>query len=76
MDYMTAKQAAELWGLSVRRVQTLCGNGQIPTAARLGRVWAIPKGTPKPLDGRTKAAKREKIHGRLPDNNYVDCIMR
>jgi hypothetical protein len=31
---------------------------KIEGVARLGKVWAIPKYTEKPIDGRTKAAKR------------------
>jgi len=27
---------------------------------KLGNIWVIPKGTPKPIDGRTKAARNEK----------------
>jgi hypothetical protein len=60
MEYMTAKEAAKLWGITTRRVQALCENNQISSATRLGNVWAIPKGTPKPIDGRTKAAKQVK----------------
>ena len=54
MDYITAKETAELWGLTTRRVQILCEQGKIQGAARLGKVWAIPKDTPKPPDGRYK----------------------
>jgi len=57
MEYMTAKEASERWGITTRRVQALCENNQIPSATRLGKVWAIPKSAPKPIDGRTKAAK-------------------
>ena len=61
MEYMTPKQAGELWGITDRRVQALCVNGQIKGAERLGgKMWVIPKDTPKPLDGRTKAAKTAK----------------
>lgn len=58
MDIMTTKDAAELWGISMRRVQALCDRGQIPSAVKMGDVWLMPKGTTKPLDGRTKAAKQ------------------
>jgi hypothetical protein len=62
MDYITPKQAADKWDITLRRVQVLCANGQIPGTERLGeRTWAIPKDAPKPLDGRTKAAKQAKI---------------
>jgi len=61
LDWITPQQAAEQWGITDRRVQALCVNGQIKGAVRLGRGWLIPKNTPKPLDGRTKAAKLTKI---------------
>ena len=69
MEYMTAKEAGELWGITTRRVQALCENEQIPNATRLGKVWAIPKGTPKPLDGRTKIAKKQKEGVELRKSN-------
>jgi len=59
-ELMTAKDAAELWGITPRRVQVLCDNGKVSGAVRMGRTWIIPKGTQKPLDGRTKAAKALK----------------
>ena len=30
MEYMTIKETAEKWNLSVRRVQTICNDGMIP----------------------------------------------
>ena len=59
-DLMTAKEASEKWGISIRRVQTLCDRGQIPTSVKFGPMWVMPKNTPKPLDGRTKEAKLKK----------------
>ena len=61
MDLMTTKEASELWGISTRRIQVLCDKGKVDEAMRLGNIWVIPKGTQKPVDGRTKAAKNEKI---------------
>ena len=52
---MNAKQAAEKWNISDRRVRTLCANGQIDGAYRIGRAWYIPDGSDKPQDGRIKA---------------------
>jgi hypothetical protein len=57
MDLMTTKEAAKLWGITIRRVQVLCENGQVPVAYKIGDIWVMPKDTPKPVDGRTKAAK-------------------
>lgn len=60
MEYVTPKDKAAEWGISQRRVEILCDNGRVSGAYRLGRVWAIPKDAPKPVDGRTKAAKNDQ----------------
>ena len=57
MDYLKIDEVAAQWGISVRRLQTLCAEGKIKGAQRFGRMWMIPKGTQKPTDGRTKAAR-------------------
>lgn len=57
MDLMTVKEASGIWGITPRRVQVLCDKGKVDGATRLGNIWVIPKGTPKPIDGRTKKAK-------------------
>jgi hypothetical protein len=60
MEWMTVKEISELWSISGRRVQILCDVGKVNGAERLGNMWVIPRGTPKPIDGRTKLAKAEK----------------
>lgn len=60
MEWMTVKEAGILWGLSTRRATVLCANGKVKNAQKLGSQWVIPKGTSKPIDGRTKAAQRQK----------------
>ena len=50
--FMTVKQAAEKWGISDRRVRTLCVEDRIPGAYRSGRRWVIPADAVKPADGR------------------------
>ena len=52
MEYMSAPQAAEKWGISERRVQKLCEDNRIPGAVKFSRVWLIPKDAEKPVDGR------------------------
>ena len=42
MEYITVQEAAEKWGVSVRRVQYLCGHDRIKGAVRFGPVWKIP----------------------------------
>ena len=54
MNYITAKEASEKWGITVRRVQVLCSENKIQGAVRFGNSWAIPKGSIKPKDGRFK----------------------
>lgn len=49
--YMTVKQASEKWGISDRRIRTLCSESRIPGVVREGRNWMIPAGARKPLDG-------------------------
>jgi len=68
MDYMTIKEAAEKWGLSVRRVQAICNEGKVEGIIRFGREWAIPKNAEKPQDKRIKSGKY--IKSWLMDNDY------
>lgn len=58
LEWITPEEAGNKWGIKVRRVQELCSKGQVSGATRLGRVWLIPRNAPKPIDGRTKAAKQ------------------
>jgi hypothetical protein len=60
LNLMSSLQAAEKWGITDRQVQSLCLQGKVQGATKLGRAWLIPKNAPKPLDGRTKAAKAQK----------------
>ncbi|MEL7646685.1 MAG: helix-turn-helix domain-containing protein [Sedimentibacter sp.] len=55
MDYMTVKDASKSWGISVRRIQTLCESGRIEGALKFGRDWALPKLAEKPADARIKS---------------------
>ena len=42
MEFITASQAAEKWGVSPRRVQILCNNGRVKGAYKFGKQWMIP----------------------------------
>ena len=57
MEYMSAPQAAEKWGISERRVQKLCEGERIPGVSKFGSMWLIPKDAEKPVDGRLKISK-------------------
>ena len=60
MDYISAKEAAEKWGISERRIQKLCEENRIPGVVRFVRVWAIPKDVEKPEDGRLKKPEKKE----------------
>lgn len=60
MEYMSAPQAAEKWGISERRVQILCSEHRIPGVSKLGYMWLIPKDAEKPNDARRKNKNEEK----------------
>ncbi len=51
-DYLTVKEIAEKWGVSVRWVQTLCNDGKIEGTVKFGKALAIPADAEKPMDGR------------------------
>lgn len=57
MEYVRIEQIASEWGISVRRVQTLCAEGKLVGAMRFGRDWMIPRDAKRPVDGRTKAGR-------------------
>ena len=71
MDYITIKEASDKWGLSVRRVQTLCSEEQIDGAIRFSGVWAIPSIAKRPVDHRVKSGRYIK-----PKENYVTPILK
>ncbi len=57
MEYVSIKDMSERWGISIRRIQVLCGEDRIPGAFRIGNAWAIPENAIKPKDGRIKSGK-------------------
>lgn len=52
--YLTAKEIADKWGISVRTVQSFCAAGKIPGASKMSDVWIIPEDAVLPKDGRVK----------------------
>ena len=54
IQYMSARDAAEKWNISQRRVSILCSEGRIADAAMLGNMWIIPRNAEKPVDARMK----------------------
>lgn len=52
MDFITAKEAAKIWGITQRRVAILCSENRIDGVEFVGNMWLIPKSAQKPEDGR------------------------
>jgi len=52
MEYITAAEAAEKWGVTSRQVQRLLADNRIPAAKRYGRTFAVPADAKKPDDSR------------------------
>lgn len=48
MDYMSVKEAAALWGVSIQMVRRYCKEGEIEGAVQENGIWQIPLGTEKP----------------------------
>ena len=53
MDYISAKEAATLWGVTSRRVAVFCSEDRIEGAKLMGKMWWIPKDACKPDDARS-----------------------
>lgn len=53
MEYMSAKEAADRWGISQRRVAVLCSEKRIADATMVGNMWIIPTMAEKPVDARS-----------------------
>lgn len=59
MDYMTLKEASNIWGISPRMINYYCTADRIAGAVKMGTVWLIPKDAKKPIDGRTKQGRKK-----------------
>lgn len=53
MKFISAKEAADKWGISQRRVAVLCSECRIEGAQIVGNTWIIPITAEKPADART-----------------------
>ncbi|MDE5755645.1 MAG: DNA adenine methylase, partial [Clostridia bacterium] len=52
-SYLSAKEMAEKWNISQRRVSILCSENRIEGAMMVGNMWIIPSAAEKPIDKRT-----------------------
>ncbi|MCQ2478802.1 MAG: DNA adenine methylase, partial [Clostridia bacterium] len=52
LSFISAKEAADKWEISQRRVATLCAEKRIDGAMMVGNMWIIPSTAEKPEDKR------------------------
>ena len=83
MEYMTCIEAHELWGITPRRIQQMCKNGDIEGAVKKGKSWVIPRNTTCPSAEKKSAPVSQTKKKPLPigvsdfkkatsDYHYVD----
>ena len=53
MKIMSAREAADKWGISQRRVAVLCSENRIANAEMIGNMWVMPSNAKKPIDARS-----------------------
>lgn len=53
MSFMSAREAADKWGISQRRVAILCSEKRVAEATMVGNMWLIPDTAEKPTDARS-----------------------
>ena len=54
MEIMSAREAADKWGISQRRVAVLCSENRIANAEMIGNMWVMPSNAKKPIDARSR----------------------
>ena len=70
LSYISAKEAAEKWNISQRRVSTLCSEKRIEGAMMIGNMWIIPDNAEKPQDKRLT----KTIENNLPLKPFVKWV--
>lgn len=55
--YKKISEVSKEWGISERRINTLCLEGRIEGAEKFGNVWAIPDDAERPKDERVKSGR-------------------
>ena len=54
MNYLSSMEAAKVMGITVRRVQQMCKQGEISGAVKKGHSWLIPENAVWPDSGEKK----------------------
>ncbi len=61
LSFISAKEAAEKWNISQRRVAILCSENRIDGAMMVGNMWIIPSTAEKPIDKRTIRYEKQNV---------------
>ncbi|MGN0819010.1 MAG: DNA adenine methylase [Christensenellaceae bacterium] len=61
LSFISAKEAAEKWNISQRRVAILCSENRIDGAMMVGNMWIIPSTAEKPVDKRTIRYEKKNV---------------
>ena len=69
--YLSVNDVAEKWNLSPRRVRTMCQEGKIEGASKLGREWAIPDDAERPTDARITSGEYKNWRKKNSMTGYV-----
>lgn len=74
--YISTKEAADIMGLSTRRVVGLCNDGKLEGAIRAGRSWKIPEETVYAYIGRLKPEdeKEAVLSCAVGSTSYMDVV--
>lgn len=76
MEYLTAKQFSNIWGITERRIIKLCNENRVSGAIKNGMVWLIPENTLKPSDKRSNIYKYINIEKRIMIINCKEEIKK
>ena len=71
LSFISAKEAAEKWNISQRRVSVLCSENRINGAMMVGNMWIIPSNAEKPIDKRTVRYEKSKSVALKPFVKWV-----
>ena len=70
MEYISAMEASEKWGVSLRQVQRLLAGNRIACAKKYGKSWMIPADAEKPIDSR----RDKQLPQKSPAADLLDVI--
>ncbi len=71
LSFISAKEAAEKWNISQRRVAILCSEKRISGAMMVGNMWIIPSTAEKPVDKRTIKYEKQNANQLKPFVKWV-----